>query len=166
MPNHFHFVLWPLEDGDLGRWMHWLMTSHVRRHHAMHGTQGHVWQGPYKAFPIQEDKHFLTVMRYVERNPLRAGLVERAEEWPWSSLASRDVPGPPGLNVAGPVDLPAEWLDYVNQPQTPSEVESVRASVHRGAPYGGQTWVEETAVRLGLESTLRRRGRPAREQPN
>src|SRR5207248_2497689 len=61
MPNHFHLVLWPQKDGDLGRWMQWLMTSHVRRYHRHYGGSGHIWQGRFKAFPIQEDEHYLAV---------------------------------------------------------------------------------------------------------
>ena len=71
MPNHFHLVLWPRNDGDLSRWMQWLQTTHVRRYHAHYHASGHVWQGRFKAFPIAEDDHLLTVLRYVERNPLR-----------------------------------------------------------------------------------------------
>lgn len=77
MPNHFHLVLRPYADGDLGRWMQWLMTSHVRRYHRHYGSSGHIWQGRFKAFPIEEDEHFLTVLRSVERNALRARLVRR-----------------------------------------------------------------------------------------
>ena len=73
MPNHFHLVLWPRRDGDLGRWMQWLLASHVRRYHRHYGGSGHVWQGRFKAFPIQRDEHFLTVLRYAERNPLASG---------------------------------------------------------------------------------------------
>ena len=76
MPNHFHLVLWPRKDGDLGRWMQWLLTSHVRRYHKHYHSSGHVWQGRFKAFPIPQDEHFLTVLRYAERNALRAGLLE------------------------------------------------------------------------------------------
>jgi putative transposase len=86
MPNHFHLTLWPREDGDVSRWMHWLMTTQVRRYLGRYRSSGHVWQGRFKAFPIQEDEHLLSVIRYIERNPLRGGLVGRAEEWPWSSL--------------------------------------------------------------------------------
>jgi putative transposase len=86
MPNHFHLVVWPVGDGDLSRWMHWLTTAHVRRYLAHYRHSGHVWQGRFKAFPAQDDGHLLTVLRYVERNPLRANLVARAEDWPWSSL--------------------------------------------------------------------------------
>lgn len=81
MPNHFHFVLWPYGDGDMSRWMHWLMTSHVVRYHKIRGTSGRVWQGRYKAFPIEQDGHLLTVLRYVERNPVRANLVATAMDW-------------------------------------------------------------------------------------
>ena len=89
MPNHFHFVVIPGEPGALARWMQWLLTTHVRRLHRREGTSGRVWQGRFKAFPIQHDEHLLTVMRYVERNALRAGLVDDAVAWPWGSLAWR-----------------------------------------------------------------------------
>src|SRR5438132_4001899 len=62
MPNHFHLVLWPQRDNDLSRWMQWLLTTHVRRYHEHYHTSGHIWQGRFKAFPIQEDEHLLTVL--------------------------------------------------------------------------------------------------------
>jgi len=86
MPNHFHLALWPYNDGDLSEWMGWLLTAHVRRYHQHYHSSGHVWQGRFRAFPIQEDEHLLTVLRYIERNALRANLVPRAETWAWSSL--------------------------------------------------------------------------------
>src|SRR5262245_29683195 len=95
MPNHFHLVLWPRRDGDLSRWMQWLLTAHVRRYHRLRGSSGHVWQGRFKAFPIQQDEHLLTVIRYVERNPVRARLVKCTEDWPWSSLAALQGPRRP-----------------------------------------------------------------------
>ena len=88
MTNHFHLVLRPFADGDLSRWMQWFLTTHVRRYVRHYHSSGHVWQGRFKAFPIQDDEHLVTVVRYVERNALRAGLVEQAEAWPWSSLAN------------------------------------------------------------------------------
>lgn len=84
MPNHFHLVLWPREDEELSRYMQWLMTSHVRRHHRHYGTNGHIWQGRFKAFPIEQDEHLLAVLRYVERNPVRAKSlpIRKARRWP------------------------------------------------------------------------------------
>src|SRR5262245_12123901 len=160
MSNHFHLILRPRGDGDLGRWMQWLLTSHVRRYHRHYGGRGHGWQGRFKAFPIQDDEHFLTVLRYVERNPLRAKMVRRAEQWRWSSLRLR-LPGADDVLLAAPpVPLPTRWLDLVQQPQTEAELAALRASVARGTPFGSRTWTTRTAKRLALEFTLRPRGRP------
>ncbi|MDP9173653.1 MAG: transposase, partial [Planctomycetota bacterium] len=83
MPNHWHMVLWPREDGELSAFVRWLTHTHTQRWHAHHRSagQGHVYQGRFKSFPIQRDEHLLTVLRYVERNPVRAARVARAEAW-------------------------------------------------------------------------------------
>jgi putative transposase len=158
MPNHFHLALWHLHDGDLSVYMGWLLTAHVRRYHQHYHSSGHVWQGRFRSFPIQEDEHLLSVLRYIERNPVRAGLAARAQDWPWSSAAPA-CPDAPRLD-AGPVTRPKGWLAYVNNPQTEAEVEALRVSVMRGRPFGEEFWREEAARRLGLESSLRPRGRP------
>jgi putative transposase len=162
MPNHFHLVLWPREDGDLSRWMQWLLTSHVRRYHRHYHSDGHVWQGRFKAFPIQKDEHLLTVMRYVERNPVRAKTlgVRKAERWPWSSISSTTPAVERPKLDRGPVPRGPEWLDWVNEPLTEAELEAVRTSLVRGRPFGAATWQKRTAAELGLEYTLRARGRP------
>ncbi len=160
MPTHFHLVLWPHDDGDLSRWMQWLLTSHVRRYHRHHGGSGHVWQGRFKAFPIQQDEHLLSVLRYVERNPLRAKMVERAEQWAWSSLAWRRTRARPTMLAEWPVPCPRNWLATVNAAQTDAEVQALRKCVARGAPFGGERWSQRIAAQLGLESSLRPRGRP------
>jgi putative transposase len=165
LPNHFHLVVWTHDDGDLSRWMHWLQNTQVRRYHQHYHSHGHLWQGRFKAFPIQHDEHLLTVLRNVERNPLRAGLVAQAEDYPWSSLRCQlpSTPAPAFWHV-GPVARPANWVEWVNQAVTLGELEEVRACVVRGRPYGQQGWSQSTAARLGLEATLRPRGRP-RKQP-
>jgi putative transposase len=163
MPNHFHLVLWPKADGDLSRWMQWLLTAHVRRYHQHYHSSGHVWQGRFKAFPIEEDEHLLTVLRYVERNALRAELVRRVERWRWSSLAARQADPRPAFLHDGPVARPKNWLGYVQEPLTAGELARVRHSVVRGTPFGETKWMERAARRLGLESTLRPRGRPRKQ---
>lgn len=160
MPNHFHLMLWPFEDGDLSRWMQWLMTSHVRRYHQHYQSSGHIWQGRFKAFPIQGDMHYLTVLRYVERNPVRAGLVGRAEEWRWSSLHSFGSHPTVRLLVPGPVSRPEDWLALVNETQPESELSQLRTCVNRGQPFGSTAWIGRVASRLGLEATIHPRGRP------
>src|SRR5262249_46461271 len=163
MPNHFHLVLWPRHDGDLSRFMQWLLTSHVRHHHGRRRTSGHVWQGRFKAFPVQQDDHFLTVCRYVERNPLRARLVRRAENWEWSSLGMDRSRSPPATQARPRVDRPRDWLARANRPERPEELKAVRRSLIRGTPFGRAVWVGRIARQLGLQSTLRPRGRPRKE---
>ena len=145
--------------------MQWLMTAHVRRYHRHSHGSGHVWQGRFKAFPIEQNEHLLTVLRYVERNPLRAKMVIRAEEWAWSSLSWRPSGKRPDLLGEGPVAIPRNWISLVNKPQTEDEVAAVKQSISRGTPFGSERWTERMAKRLGLESTLRPRGRP-RKYPN
>jgi putative transposase len=160
MPNHFHLVVWPVADGHLARWMDWLLTTHVRRYHRQYGTSGHVWQGRFRAFPIEQDMHLLTVLRYVERNGLRANLAARAEDWPWSSLAEWvNPPALPWLDP-GPVGRGTDWVPWVNEPHTEAELVRLRRSVQRGTPYGSTTWTQAAAAALGLQFTLRPRGRP------
>lgn len=160
MPNHFHLLLWPKADGDLSRFMQWLLTSHVRRYHRHYRGSGHVWQGRFKAFPIQQDEHYLTVLRHIERNPLRANLVERAQDWPWSSLSSHKAAQPEGLLSADPVPTGRGWAAHVNGVETEAGLNRLRHSVHPVTPFGSEQWVRGAATALGLESSLRPRGRP------
>ncbi len=164
MPNHWHLILWPHRDGDLSRLVGWLTLTHTQRWHARNRTagSGHLYQGRFKSFPIQEDTPLLRVLRYVEGNASRAGLVQRAEQWRWSSLIRRQHASgdrEPRLD-AGPVALPANWTDQVNEPLTEAELAAVRRSVTRGQPFGEGAWVAETAAALNLQLTLRPRGRP------
>ena len=161
MPNHFHLVLWSYCDGDISRWMHWLLTSHAKRHHRINRTSGRIWQGRFKAFPIQQDRHLLTVLRYVERNPLRANLVRRATDWRWSSLNE----DPAGLKLhlcECPVSKPGNWIEFVDQPQSQTEIDALRRCTLKNAPFGSTAWTRSTAEKLGLESSLRAAGRPKR----
>jgi putative transposase len=166
LPNHWHLVLWPQHDGDLSHFLGWLTLTHTQRWHAHRHSagSGHVYQGRYKSFPVQEDDHFLTVCRYVERNALRAGLVRRAEAWPWGSVWQRQRRAEAERPVlsAWPLAIPRRWLQWVNQPQTAAEEESLRRCVRRGQPFGDPIWQEQTSARLGLETTFRPRGRPGK----
>jgi len=116
MPNHFHLIVQPTRGELLSQFMQWLLTSHVRRHHQRKGTSGHVWQGRYKSLRIQDDEQLLMVMRYVERNPLRAGLVEHAADWAWSSHQETLGVQSRSLLDKLPIELPAAWSQYVDTP--------------------------------------------------
>jgi putative transposase len=166
MPNHWHLLLWPRNDGDLSNYMRLVTLTHAQRLHAYRvsaGT-GHVYQGRFKSFVVQDDPHFLTVARYVEANALRANLVRRAEEWRWSSLWRIEQGcqhGPPCLHP-WPLERPHEWLAYVNQQAERAETDELRGCARRSRPYGDKPWVETMAHALGLRSALRPRGRPTK----
>jgi len=164
MPNHWHLVVWPRTDGELSRFAGWLTLTHTQRWHAHRGTtgSGHVYQGRFKSFPVQDDDHFFTATRYVERNPRRANLVEGAEQWRWSSLYrwKFGTPEEKRLLSAWPMPRRPGWIDYVNEPQTEAGLAAIRRSIQRGSPLGEADWIAATARQLGLESTLRPRGRP------
>lgn len=161
MPNHWHFLLSPRGDQDLSRFMHWLTTTHSRRWNVSHdkcGT-GAVYQGRFKAIPVQDDEHAFRICRYIERNALRANLVGRAEDWRWSSLGPR-VNGGSDLLDPPPFALPTDWVEVVNLPQTQSEVDAIRRATESQSSYGHASWQGEINQWIGR--TLKRKGRPSR----
>ena len=165
MGNHWHLVLRPRKDEALWRLMGWVGVTHVRRHHEHYHSRGggHLYQGRFKSFPVQHDAHFLTLCRYVEVNALRAGLVERAEDWPWGGRYGRRHRGKPLTLAEWPVDRPRNWTTVVNEAIGDKELECLRTGVNRGRPLGEQDWVRRTSQRLGLTSSLRNPGRPRKE---
>ena len=162
MKNHGHMVLSPQEDGGMSAFVGWITLTHTQRYHAHHGTTGygHVYQGRYKSFPVQDDDHFHVVCRYVERNALTAKLVKRAEDYRWGSLYNRLGGNSPLELATWPVRRLPGWVDRVNEALTQKEQDALDRSEARGLPLGDDTWTEQTVRRLGLESTARPLGRP------
>ena len=158
MPNHWHFVISSPAGRTLSRFMHWLTTTHARRWRHVHGTDGEgaVYQGRFKAIPIAADDHFLWVCRYVERNACRASLVERAEDWKWSSLWQLQNNPEATWLATWPVPRPRNWVECLNLPQTAAEVEDFRERVRGGQPFGDEEW---------RTSMLREMGRLAKRPP-
>ncbi len=164
MPNHWHLLVWPREDGELSRFVGWLTLTHTQRWHAHRQSigSGHVYQGRFKSFPVQDDGHLYSVARYVERNPVRAGLVRRAEQWRFGSLFRwlRGSTEDKALLSAWPRPRQSDWVAHVNSVQSEAELQALQQSIQRGSPFGGERWSTRAVTRLGLESTLRPRGRP------
>lgn len=137
MPNHWHMVAWPETSTQLSRYLHLLCSAHAARWRRRAGSagQGHVYQDRFHAFIVESERHYYHVLRYVEANPLRAGLVETAAEWAWSSLAERrERRG--DLIVPGPLALPDRWPDLVDQTMPASVLADLRdrtRRVHRAA---------------------------------
>ena len=134
------------------------------RWHAHYHTEGtgHLYQGRFKTFPIEEDQHLLAVLRYVERNALRADLCPRAEDWKYGSLWRRTFGNEESRELLSdwPIPQPRTWVAMVNRAQSEAEVKAIRKCLKKGQPYGGDLFISQSAVRLQLEHTLRSRGRP------
>ena len=164
MPNHWHLILYPKKDGDLSKFMNWLTLTHTQRWHARKRTtgQGHLYQGRYKSFLCQDDNHFLTLVRYVERNALKANLVDKAEEWRWGSVYRRKYGSPKQKDLLAlwPVQKPKDYIIWLNQPQSEDEENIIKNSIQRGSPYGDGSWGKNIINKFNLEMTVRSKGRP------
>lgn len=160
MPNHFHIISMPVKAEELSKLMQWLMTSHVCHYHNHYGSTGHIWQGRFKSFIIQNDEHLITALRYVEANPVRSRLVNLAENWAWSSHKETIGKIKHCLIDRIPIELPASWNKYVNLGMKENDIEQLRKSIKRQSPYGTSEWQSIISKQLGLESTLRPIGRP------
>lgn len=164
MPNHWHLVLYPKQDGDMSEFMRWITTTHVRQRRTQTQSvgEGHLYQGAYKSFPIEADSHLNTVIRYVEQNPLRAKLVKKSEEWQWSSLYRRQRNSNEDKKFLAklPTELPINYLESVNVILNQEVLKEVRHSITKGTPYGRDVWVGEMVEKYDLGSTLRGPGRP------
>jgi putative transposase len=111
MPTHWHMVCSPKKDGELGKFIGWVSQVHAQRWHKRYNSKGsgHFYQGRYKSFLIKNSHHFLQVCMYVDKNPTEAGLVSRAEYWPWSSINNGH------LLSEWPIDKPKSYLEYINK---------------------------------------------------
>jgi len=164
MPNHFHLALYPRQDGDVQKFTGWLTKTHTQRWHVAHDTvgHGHLYQGRYKSFIVNTDEYYLILMKYIEQNPLRAGLVKRSKDWKWGSLHIR-------LNGAVKkkkilhswiIDEPNNYIEEVNILPDKKELNEVRKSVLKGVPLGGEKWRDELILKMNLAHTTRGVGRP------
>jgi len=166
MPNHWHLILYPKTGEDLSLFMRFITHTHTQRFHTHYHTigYGHLYQGRFKSFPVQNDNYFLQVCRYVERNPLRAGLTEKIGDWRWSSAWIRKNGSEEQQKMLSlwPVEMPdyyEEWANTLSEDES-EKLENIRYALKRGSPFGESSWVKTIAKKLGLESTLRDRGRP------
>lgn len=122
MPNHWHLVLWPSATCSLSAFMHRVTTRHATDHNVDHGLAGcgHVYQERFKNVEVEDERQLITVLRYVEANALRAGLVARAEHWRWSSACPhRDLRHTPSID-SWPIPRPPNWLALLNEGPTQS----------------------------------------------
>lgn len=168
MPNHWHLVLHPKTDGDLGVFMHRLSNAHTRKVHARTNTNGsgHLYQGRYKSFLVDSENYLLAVIKYVERNAVRAKLVKNCEDWQWGSTWRRmnGTAEQKKLLAKMPADLPVDYLRWVNTSEKVDDIKMIRTSVNKSMPYGRMKWVDKMVLKYHLESSLKAPGRPRKSK--
>jgi putative transposase len=132
MSNHWHFSFWVEIEWDVSCFLHRLTMTHARRWRRTTQTlgQGQVYQGRFKARPIFTERHYFNVLRYIEQNPVRANLVQRCQDWQWSSLAERLGNGR-GILDPDPVGVPMGWLEIVEAPLPQNDAQEIRSSLRR-----------------------------------
>ncbi|KKK67238.1 hypothetical protein LCGC14_2956080, partial [marine sediment metagenome] len=163
MSNHYHLLI-RTNQPNLSKSMQWVGTTYTRRFNLKHFRSGHLFQGRFKSFIIQKDNYLLTALRYVEGNPVRAGLVSSARNWLWSSHVERIGIEFHQIVDKIPIELPQKWGRYVDEPLTDKELEELHRSVNRQSPFGDTEWQGQVCRSFGLEHTIRPRGRPRKKR--
>lgn len=165
MPNHWHFVVTCDRIEEISKWMHWVAGTHANRWNGAHGCRGSgaVYQGRFKAVPIQKGISLIRVCRYVERNALRKGLVSAADKWQWSSLYSIGNKCALIPLADWPILKPANWLEIVNSEELPQEFDELRLCIRRNQPIGDPEWQDAVAPFIG--QTMRGIGRMKKRVP-
>jgi putative transposase len=175
MTNHFHLLMRPEPGVAIGRAMQSLLVSHTWRYHRRRKTLGHVWQGRFKSPPVQDDTHLWTVLRYIEANPARAGMVADLADYPWSSYPAHALGHPdpllselPEWDDLGitPAGRSRAWRAKVRAALPDADLGAIRTSLKTGRAFGDEAWCGRQATRHGLSPFPRPRGRPRKVVPS
>lgn len=162
MPNHFHLVLYPEHDGDLSDFMKRLTMTHTQRYRVATNTigEGPIYQGRYKSFLIQSDTHLLTVLRYVERNPMAARLVTSPLDWKYSSLYRRYRGSEQDKQILSNwiSEEPTDYINSLSNPLADKEQTKLEQSESKGVPFGDEQYIFLQVEKYGLQSVLHQRG--------
>jgi len=167
MPNHFHLILHPKEDGDIQKFMQWLTLTHTQRLHAKNKTigHGHIYQGRYKSFIVDDDDYLKTLLLYVEQNPLRAGLVKNLRNWKWGSYYVRNYGNSEKKKMLSihHYQITQNYNENINIKFSKEKLQSIGNSITRSKPYGSASWTEKIVKKFDLESAIRGVGRPRKK---
>jgi putative transposase len=166
MSNHVHLVMMPHRADALAKALKNAHGRYAAYWNATHGSSGHVWQGRFYSCPL-DPTHLWEALRYTELNPVRAGLVARAEAWTWSSAAVHC--GASAAESWLAMDLwkdrwdASSWDEFLAAGQSEDELTAVRQCTHTGRPLGGKEFVSELERSMQRPLAARRGGRPARQ---
>jgi REP-associated tyrosine transposase len=172
MTNHVHLILDPRDEpANIGKLMKRLAGRQTRYVNYQEKRSGSLWEGRYKSSPIETDSYLLACHRYVERNPVKAGMVEDVADYEWSSYRQHvgledDIwidsdPAYKGLSNNAEARM-IHYKNYVSQSGSESETHLIKSALQRGQLTGGNRFIEDVEKRLGLRIEHRGPGRPRR----
>ncbi len=166
MPNHVHLVVVPEIEGGLRRAIGEAHRRYTLRVNGREGWRGHLWQGRF-ASVVLDEVHLLAAVRYVERNPVRAGLVASAEEWPWSSARAHVLGRDDTLvKVVPMLGWVGDWAEYLASPEDEALLEGLRRNERTGRVLGGESFIETLESALARPLKPGRRGRKPKRDRN
>lgn len=158
MPNHVHLILLPHREESLSRLLRRTHARYARRINLKYGWQGHLWQERFHSF-VMDEEHLLAAVRYVELNPVRAGLCQHPDEWPWSSVHFHLHQRADQLITSGAMRAYVDdWYAYLAEAPTDTEIEKLRSHGDNGRPAGNLRFIAELESLTGRQLVPRKRG--------
>jgi putative transposase len=164
MPNHVHLVLVPSGERGLSTALHRTQGRYTRAINAREKWDGQLWQGRFASF-VMDERYLLACARYVELNPVRAGLVDRAADWPWSSVRTHlEGSADPLTDPAPLLERWPDWRGVLECGEDPRTLQAIRDRERSGRPLGGKAFIARLAAATGRPLLAARRvRRPASE---
>ena len=168
MPNHVHLVLVPSTASSLARAVGEVHRRYTRRINFREGWRGYLWRGRFGSC-VMDETHLLRAMAYVERNPVKAGLIERAEDWPWSSAACHaGVEASPFVERQWLTDRiggwACSWGEYLAQNDSVETARLLRSRESTGRPLGDEAFLKTVGQLLGRNVLPKKPGRKPRKE--
>ncbi len=159
MDNHVHLIVTPHSEKDLAKAIGETHKQYTRMINFREGWRGYLWEGRFKSF-ILDERYIYAAVRYVERNPVRAGLAKKAEGYPWSSARGHISDRNNGLlSRFYLLDEIADWSDYLSASDSEEDLKLFRRHGQTGRPLGSSDFMNELARKLKVDLTPKQRGR-------
>ena len=172
MTNHVHLLVTPSVEGAAGAMMQDIGRRYVRIINTIHGRTGSLWEGRFKSSLIDSDRYLLTCHRYIELNPVRAGLATDPLAYRWSShghylgeRADEMLSDYPQYRALGPCDAErrAAFHSLFDQPPEPRALDEIRIAINTDSALGSEPFMRDMEARLGRSVRPPKRGRPAKD---
>jgi putative transposase len=163
MTNHVHLILTPEDKDSLGLIIHDAHVTYTQYANKSLGRTGHLWQGRFYSCAM-DDTHCVAALRYIEQNPVRAGLAKLPWQYPWSSakehIGETDRAGMLDLDWWNMNFTPAEWKNFLAVPENEKMIAEIRIRTRSGKPAGSEEFLKKYSEILGADLQVRPRGRP------